>query len=98
MCPTKMSRHLRAALKPIYKAPTEESALEALDDLVRVWGAKYPTAIRSWWEHWDELATMFKYPEHIRRIIYTTKPLRISTGSFGRSRRPRALSSVMMRF
>lgn len=64
-----------AALKPIYKAPTEESALEALDELERIWGAKYPAAIRSWREHWDELSTMFKYPEQIRRIIYTTNAI-----------------------
>lgn len=64
-----------AALKPIYKAPAEESALEALDELERVWGTKYPAAIRSWREHWDELATMFKYPEQIRRIIYTTNAI-----------------------
>lgn len=64
-----------AALKPIYKAPSEESALEALNDLEAVWGAKYPAAIRSWREHWDELATMFKYPDEIRRIIYTTNAI-----------------------
>lgn len=64
-----------SALKPIYKAPTEESALEAVDELERSWGAKYPAAIRSWREHWDELATMFKYPEQIRRVIYTTNAI-----------------------
>lgn len=64
-----------AALKPIYKAPTEESALEALGELERIWGAKYPASIRSWQEHWDELSTMFKYPEQIRRIIYTTNAI-----------------------
>lgn len=64
-----------AALKPIYKAPTEESALEALGELERTWSTKYPAAIRSWREHWDELSTMFKYPEQIRRIIYTTNAI-----------------------
>lgn len=64
-----------AALKPIYKAPTEESALDALGELEHIWGAKYPAAIRSWREHWDELSTMFKYPEQIRRIIYTTNAI-----------------------
>lgn len=64
-----------AALKPIYKAPTEESALEALDELERVWGTKYPAAIRSWRAHWDELSPMFKYPEQVRRIIYTTNAI-----------------------
>ncbi|NJP41715.1 hypothetical protein HCH52_11780 [Oscillospiraceae bacterium HV4-5-C5C] len=28
------------ALKPIYKTPTEESALEALGELERIWGTK----------------------------------------------------------
>jgi transposase-like protein len=64
-----------AALKPIYKAPTEEAALAALDELEQVWGAKYPAAIQSWRQHWTELSTMFKYPDQIRRIIYTTNAL-----------------------
>ena len=64
-----------AALKPIYKAPTEEAGLAALDELETAWGVKYPAAIKSWRTHWDELATMFKYPEEIRRIIYTTNAI-----------------------
>lgn len=64
-----------AALKPIYKAPTEELALEALDELESAWGGKDPASIKSWRDHWDELATMFKYPEQIRRIIYTTNAI-----------------------
>lgn len=64
-----------AALKPIYKAPTEELALEALDELESAWGGKYPASIKSWRDHWDELATMFKYPEQIRLIIYTTNAI-----------------------
>lgn len=64
-----------AALKPIYKAPTGELALEALDELESAWGGKYPASIKSWRDHWDELATMFKYPEQIRLIIYTTNAI-----------------------
>lgn len=64
-----------AMLKPIYKAPTEEAALVALDDLEDAWGGKYPAAIKSWRTHWDELSTMFKYPDEIRRIIYTTNAI-----------------------
>jgi transposase-like protein len=64
-----------AALKPIYKAPTEESALAELDKLENEWGAKYPASVQSWRNNWDELATMFKYSEPIRRIIYTTNAL-----------------------
>jgi transposase-like protein len=64
-----------AALKPIYKAPTEGAALESLNELETAWGLKYPAAIKSWREHWGELATMYKYPEEIRRIIYTTNAI-----------------------
>ena len=64
-----------AALKPIYKAPTEEAALLALDELEHVWGAKYPAGVKSWRDHWDELSTMYKYPEQIRRMIYTTNAI-----------------------
>ena len=34
------------ALKPIYKAPTEETALAALDEFEQKWGSKYPMAIK----------------------------------------------------
>lgn len=36
---------------------------------------KYPASIKSWRDHWDELATMLKYPKQIRRIIYTTNAI-----------------------
>jgi len=64
-----------AGLKPIYQAVTEDAALLALDKFEANWGDKYPLAIKSWREHWGELATMFKYPEALRRIIYTTNAL-----------------------
>ncbi|NLA80755.1 MAG: IS256 family transposase [Chloroflexi bacterium] len=64
-----------AGLKPIYKAATESAALLALEELEAVWGDKYPLAVKSWRDNWDELATMFKYPEEIRRMIYTTNAM-----------------------
>lgn len=59
-------------LKPIYKAITEEKALEELDRFEEKWGKKYPLAIKSWRSNWTELATFFRYPAEIRKIIYTT--------------------------
>ncbi len=59
-------------LKPIYKAPTEEAALEALSEFDGKWGQKYPIITKSWMDNWAELATFFKYPADLRRIIYTT--------------------------
>lgn len=65
-------KKVTAALKPIYKAMTEESALVELDRFEEEWGTKYPLIVRSWRNNWDELATFFKYPPEIRKLIYTT--------------------------
>ncbi|WP_027093512.1 IS256 family transposase [Cohnella thermotolerans] len=59
-------------LKPIYKAATEEMALVELDRFEETLGSKYPLILRSWRTNWDELATFFKYPPEIRKLIYTT--------------------------
>ena len=47
-------------------------ALQCLED---EWGAKYPQVVQSWKRNWSELATFFRYPEEIRRLIYTTNPI-----------------------
>jgi transposase-like protein len=65
-------KKVTADLKPIYKAATEEGALLELDLFEEMWGAKYSLIIRSWRNNWDELATYFKYPPEIRKLIYTT--------------------------
>lgn len=61
-----------ADLKPVYTAASESLALEALDSFESVWGGKYPLIVNSWRTNWAELATFFKYPPEIRKIIYTT--------------------------
>jgi putative transposase len=61
-----------ADLKLIYTSINEETALERLIEFKEKWGREYPTAIRSWEENWDILATFFAYPPEIRKIIYTT--------------------------
>lgn len=65
-------KKITAALKPIYTAPTEQAALEELDQFETAWGEKYPLIIKSWRNNWTEIATFFKYPPEIRKIIYTT--------------------------
>ena len=64
-----------ADLKPVYKAATEDLALQALDDLEAKWGAKYALGVKSWRANWQELSTMFKYPAEIRTLIYTTNAI-----------------------
>ena len=61
-----------ADLKKIYKAVNEEAALASLDELEERWSKKYPLAVKSWRTNWSELSTYLKYPEELRRIIYTT--------------------------
>lgn len=64
-----------ADLKPVYTAVDETQALEALSFLEEKWGEKYYIAIKPWKDHWNEIATMFKYPADIRRLIYTTNAI-----------------------
>ncbi len=61
-----------ADLKPVYTAASEALALEELDNFENCWGDKYPLIVNSWRKNWVELATFFKYPPEIRKIIYTT--------------------------
>lgn len=64
-----------AGLKEVYTAPTEEAGLEALARFEEEWGEKYRYAVQSWYKNWENLATLFKYPPVIRRLIYTTNPI-----------------------
>ena len=68
----KDTKKLLANLKPVYSAPSEDAALAALDDFEKIWGAKYPLVVQSWRRNWGEIATFFKYPPEIRKLIYTT--------------------------
>lgn len=68
----KEKKEFSADLKNIYNAPTKEAAGAKLDIFERKWGAKYPYAIRSWRNNWDELTSFYDFPVEIRKIIYTT--------------------------
>lgn len=62
-------------LKSVYTANTEEQALQNLEEFDDIWGKKYPHIKLSWEKHWNELSTFFKYPEAIKKLIYTTNPI-----------------------
>jgi putative transposase len=62
-------------LKSVYTANTEEQALVNLNEFDKIWGKKYPHIKLSWEKHWTELSTFFKYPEAIKKLIYTTNPI-----------------------
>lgn len=59
-------------MKQIYDAPTKQAARAALEDLANTWGRKYPYAVKSWEDNWEELTVFFDFPLEIRKIIYTT--------------------------
>jgi transposase-like protein len=59
-------------LKDIYTAPNKQAAAVALESFAAIWEHKYPYAIKSWRENWDELTVFFNFPLEIRKIIYTT--------------------------
>jgi transposase-like protein len=64
-----------ADLKRVYRAKSLGEAEAALDELESLWGEKYPIVIKSWRTKWEHLSAYFKYPEDIRRIIYTTNSI-----------------------
>lgn len=72
---SKDSKAFMKDLKGVYQAPTESSALSALDSLETTWDDKYSIVIQSWRNNWDNLSTYFDFPPEIRRIIYTTNAL-----------------------
>ena len=61
-----------ADLKAVYRATTQAAAETALDELEVKWGKQYPLVIRSWRDKWVHLSAYFKYPEYVRKAIYTT--------------------------
>lgn len=66
---------LVADLKQVYAAPTETVALDALEHFGSRWDSKYPKIRKAWEKDWANLSTYFKYPETIRRLIYTTNAI-----------------------
>lgn len=59
-------------LKRVYQATSKDLAEHHLLELEGKWGKKYPAVIKSWQSNWESLSQYFKYPDELRRIIYTT--------------------------
>ena len=64
-----------ADLKNIYKSVTAEEAYMELDRFADKWDNKYPTISRMWKNNWENISTLFAYPDEIRRVIYTTNAI-----------------------
>jgi putative transposase len=72
---SKNQKEFMVDLKRVYKASTKDLAESELDILEDKWNDKYPIVIKSWRNNWEWLSQYFKYPEDIRRIIYTTNTI-----------------------
>jgi putative transposase len=72
---SKNQKEFMVDLKRVYKASNKDLAEAELDTLENKWNDKYPIVIKSWRNNWERLSQYFKYPEDIRRIIYTTNTI-----------------------
>ena len=66
---------LMSDLKAVYAAVDEQTAPDALETFAQNWDNKYPKISKSWRENWANLSTYFKYPQEVRRLIYTTNTI-----------------------
>lgn len=73
--PWKDYKAVTADLKRIYQSITEEEALLALEQFGERWDEKYAQISRCWHPHWHNVSTLFRYPDDIRRAIYTTNAI-----------------------
>lgn len=62
-------------MKKIFRAKNREEAYKELMELKEKWGSKYPGVIKSTERNFHCLTAFMKYPEGIRRFIYSTNSI-----------------------
>jgi len=72
---SKNKKEFMKDLKLVYKAISKDVAQEELNRLEEKWGGRYPIVIQSWRSKWENLSYYFKYPDDIRKVIYTTNTI-----------------------
>lgn len=87
----KNSKEFMSDLKPVYKAVTEDEAETKLLEFQEKWINKYPLAVKPWVKHWENIKTFFKFPEEIRRIIYTTNAVESLHRQFRKTTKTKAV-------
>jgi transposase-like protein len=75
LVPWKDYKAVTSDLKRIYQSVTEEEGLMVLDKFEQRWDSKYPSISRSWRSNWQNVSTIFNYPNDIRKAIYTTNAI-----------------------
>lgn len=62
-------------LKQVYRATNKELAEFELDKLSEKWEKKYPGAVLGWRNNWHKLSTFFRFPDAVRKVMYTTNTI-----------------------
>ncbi|WP_034428931.1 IS256 family transposase, partial [Caldisalinibacter kiritimatiensis] len=70
--PYKHRKEFAKDFKAVYTAVNEEQAYENLLEVKEKWNEKFPFAIKSWEVNWDVISPFFKFPQEVRKIMYTT--------------------------
>jgi putative transposase len=62
-------------IKPVYTAPSEAAALDALTEFSAKWEKRYPAIIRLWENAWAEFVPFLQFDNEIRTVICTTNAI-----------------------
>ena len=71
----KERKEVASDLRSIYRSISVEEAEQELDAFAEKWDEKFPTISQMWRKHWDNLITLFEYPDDIRKAVYTTNAI-----------------------
>lgn len=71
----KNRKEVAADLKLIYSSITESEARSELEKFGAKWNNQYESIHKSWVKNWENLITLFDYPDEIRKVIYTTNAI-----------------------
>jgi putative transposase len=83
-------KRIAGLLRPIYDAPTEAAAKDALDALAdSEFGREYPGVIRRWRDSWELIIPFFDFAPEVRKVIYTTNMIENINGQLRKSTRNR---------
>ena len=85
-------------MKQIYDAPTKQAAKCALEVFVNKRNHKYPYAVKSCEDNWEELTVFFDFPIEIRKITYTTNLIENFNGNIRKYTKNKLHSQQMMLF
>ena len=69
------SKQVAKDLRKVYQASTVVEAEAALEEFAKAWDEKYPTICKQWRLKWQDIITLFDFPDPIRKVIYTTNAI-----------------------